>query len=621
MVVSFSACRRRPRLVRVYLVLLLIPALVFVPGCSDDSVSTGTGPSSVRWTIENPTFTAWDLHAVWAASPSDVWAGGDRGELIHFDGSVWERVESEADWSIYDIFGTSPQSIFAVGDGAILEYDGTEWESIGFNEWSYFRAVWASSEHDVFVAENSSKIFHYDGSAWSEMELPAIMRLLDLWGASPDDVYAVGDSPGGMIHYDGSAWSIVDLSTAAANVNLTSISGSSSHDIYAVGYGKVLHFDGTEWSAVEDIPKQPESDWHYDARLFTGVRVNETGEAYLVSEYGDVVHFDGASWRWIRVPTSPCSRFWSSIIAGSGTDVYIANDDPAVLHYDGSEWEEMMGPVEDLEDVWGSSDRDVYAVGSYGTVLHFDGIQWSQTTIGTCSSLRGVWGVSSNDVFAVGSNVVIHFDGTSWSRLYQPNDDLNDVWGTSHDDVFCVGRYGIHHFDGAGWKVWWTGGNLMTVWGAAPNDVYAAGDRSLYHFDGADWTLLPGDETFRVFALEGAGGFGRGVYGAGQWRTGYNPCVARLEVDGWRPVHKPSCEDCGSADLHGLWIGGNGTIAAVGGAPPLVTFFNGSGWEDVNLWDGLPELKRYYSLNGVWSEDGIRFVAVGNKGLIVRGER
>ena len=97
--------------------------------------------------------------------------------------------------------------------------------------------------------------------------------------------------------------------------------------------------------------------------------------------------------------------------------------------------------------------------------------------------------------------------------------------------------------------------------------------------------------------------------------------VARLEIDGWAPVHKPSCDGCGSAELRGLWIGGNGTIAAVGGRPPLVTFYDGRGWEDEVIVDQPETIAERIALNGVWSEDGLRFVAVGDRGLIVRGER
>jgi hypothetical protein len=60
-------------------------------------------------------------------------------------------------------------------------------------------------------------------------------------------------------------------------------------------------------------------------------------------------------------------------------------------------------------------------VGAEGTVRHYGGTGHTLDIVSgvpTTVALHAVWGASSSDVWAVGDNaVVIHYDGTSWSRV------------------------------------------------------------------------------------------------------------------------------------------------------------------------------------------------------------
>jgi hypothetical protein len=71
--------------------------------------------------------------------------------------------------------------------------------------------------------------------------------LCAVWGSSSSDVFAVGYS-GTILHYDGTAWSAM---TAGTTNELSAVWGSSSSDVFAVGYaGTILHYDGSAWSAM-----------------------------------------------------------------------------------------------------------------------------------------------------------------------------------------------------------------------------------------------------------------------------------------------------------------------------------------------------------------------------------
>jgi len=55
-----------------------------------------------------------------------------------------------------------------------------------------------------------------------------------VWGAAPDDVWAVGDF-GAISHFDGARWTQIQYGTFPFLPFLSKVHGSSAHDIWAVG--------------------------------------------------------------------------------------------------------------------------------------------------------------------------------------------------------------------------------------------------------------------------------------------------------------------------------------------------------------------------------------------------
>src|SRR5262249_53341836 len=97
----------------------LLASLLFVTGCSS---------SSSPWEIaESPTEAS--LRKAWADDRGQVWAAGDLGTIVQYDGSSF-RVENIGGTlhSVADIHGSSHDNIWAVGDGGLLvRYDGAAW--------------------------------------------------------------------------------------------------------------------------------------------------------------------------------------------------------------------------------------------------------------------------------------------------------------------------------------------------------------------------------------------------------------------------------------------------------------------------------------------------------------
>ena len=203
--------------------------------------------------------------------------------------------------------------------------------------------------------------------------------------------------------------------------------------------------------------------------------------------------------------------------------------DAFVRHYDGATWKRTDGIAKkQVLDLWAGSRSDVWVVGSDGVVAHYDGTAWTASDVRQVAgvdlsqpcnevSLHAVWGSSSRDVWAVGyasfsaagSALVLHYDGSTWTRApVTDRDGLLDVWGTSASDVWVVGASGItHHFDGATWSKVDGGTNLYRygVWGAASSDVWSVGIfGEISRFDGTRWTLVRGRGGEQFEAVWGA---------------------------------------------------------------------------------------------------------------------
>ena len=64
---------------------------------------------------------------MWGSSGSDVFAVGEDGTILHYDGSGWSAMSSGTTNELYGVWGSSGSDVFAVGDGGtILHYDGMQ---------------------------------------------------------------------------------------------------------------------------------------------------------------------------------------------------------------------------------------------------------------------------------------------------------------------------------------------------------------------------------------------------------------------------------------------------------------------------------------------------------------
>jgi hypothetical protein len=286
------------------------------------------GRSADSWTSSTPV-NNYTLYALWGTSDADVYAAGNLGKLIHYNGTLWSAVTSGTLLPLYGLWGTASTDVYAVGgntaQGTILHYGGGTWVTLVSNAASVLRAVWGSSSTDIYVVGESGLILHSGGAGndWTVVTSPTAQDLFSIWSSSATNVYA-GGAAGNLFHYNGASWnSLAGTFVFPTAEDIRALWGSSASDIYAAGNaGQILYYDGTAWADV----------------------------------------------------ANPATLNLYCLWGSSSTDVFAAGQGGKVYHYDGTAWSPELNknPVvfaDNINAVWGSTSGKVYFAGDNGTII------------------------------------------------------------------------------------------------------------------------------------------------------------------------------------------------------------------------------------------------------------
>jgi hypothetical protein len=90
---------------------------------SYEAQSRSLGESSPRWHWDNPRPQGNPLRGIWGNSATNVFAVGEGGMILHYDGKAWKKTTSGTTNDFNGVWGSSAADVFAVGNpGTILHY-------------------------------------------------------------------------------------------------------------------------------------------------------------------------------------------------------------------------------------------------------------------------------------------------------------------------------------------------------------------------------------------------------------------------------------------------------------------------------------------------------------------
>jgi hypothetical protein len=316
----------------------LLLVCLCLPACDESK------PDEPAWEAVHEGLSA-ALLSIWGTSTADVWVvGGDAldgaGPMVaHFDGDGWQRVTTgQTQGNLWWVFGFAGGPIYMGGEGGV--------------------------------------ILRYAEGTFTQMDTPGTETVFGIWGASPDDLWAVGgasESTGGFawrLSAGSDTWTPepslpVEVAGGAA---VWKAYGTAANDVWLVGSnGVALRWDGSTL-----VP----GDTGVGSSLFT---VHESEGRYAAVgglASGIVVEYDGSQWTDVT-PDPPPQGLAGVTLGGGGAGIAVGTFG-GVLTRSNAGWalEDLPFPVsKSLHGSWIDPDGGLWAVGGDTLTAPFvDGI-------------------------------------------------------------------------------------------------------------------------------------------------------------------------------------------------------------------------------------------------------
>jgi hypothetical protein len=157
------------------------------------------------WRLQD-TPTTEPVWGLWAVAPDDVWAvGGDNNStnppfVLHYDGNAWSAVTlptlvRPGVHALFKVWGSSADDVYAVGqNGVVLHWDGSEFTELFVGVSHDLIGIWGTGPDDVLIVggRSNAEIVHWDGMQWTKAPASALPGLNGVWMRSPSVAHAVG---------------------------------------------------------------------------------------------------------------------------------------------------------------------------------------------------------------------------------------------------------------------------------------------------------------------------------------------------------------------------------------------------------------------------------------------
>ena len=290
------------------------PATVDAP-MADTPADMPVNTACPSWCVENVASVTGILYAVVAVSPSEAFAVGDGGVILHRTGGRWTQMTSGTTQNLRGVWAASPTDVWAVGHaGTILRYNGSVWTPITGVTAGDCVGVWGSGPDDVWVVA-TGRVHHYTGgTSWSMTSVAG--TLLAISGTAANDIWLATEN-GYLKHYTGGTWgTVMPSGGGAVTFTVHAMPGALWTSNVTPG-SEALRLAGSTWTS-----------YGTGSTIFQSYHGAAANDVWAVGNT-KVGRFDGSTWT-ITVPTGNTYNLWG--VSGSGSDVYVVGSGGTILH-------------------------------------------------------------------------------------------------------------------------------------------------------------------------------------------------------------------------------------------------------------------------------------------------
>ena len=302
----------------------------------------GPQPSRGWQAMKSGTFE--NLRGVWGLESGDVFAVGDNGTILHFDGKSWRMMQSNTTADLVGVWARDADNVVAAGDGGtVLYYNGESWAPMESGTTAPIGAMWGlpifpqgPSQLPFWVwavgGGPPGTVLHFDGRQWQSIDTGGSEEFIDITGWLPPPeasdwrprLMTVGAN-GTARFLDGDGWRETDTGVAE---NLVAVFGDSPDNVYAVGSGGTIIQNTRRFADTG-----PVASWREVTRVEGGglsdITARNYNDLFLVGADGQIVNFDRVELTDMRSRTSKTLHaVWSGM-----TDVFAVGDEGTILRY------------------------------------------------------------------------------------------------------------------------------------------------------------------------------------------------------------------------------------------------------------------------------------------------
>lgn len=284
------------------------------------------------------------------------------------------------------------------------------------------------------------------------------------------------------------------------------ISGSSSKDVWAVGFnevhqGEIFRFDGNRWT--NETPLLPFNHELTSVHVFAPNHVYVVGYKYWFDPelrlQSLILFYNGLTWRVEDVPIGNSLRH---IYGRSKNDIWTCGMYGTLFHFNGIQWDKIQcDTIYHLGPIFQTPDGKTFLIKhtKYNPVTadtfmyYFSTIQnnilididscktfndrWGDR-VGFKFGVQAMWGISENELYSAG-NFIFKYNGSSWNYVFWDDYPFEDIKGTARNNIYAVGLHGtIGYYDGEKWnRIWKYSSTIVDFYSVMPfeDEVFILG--------------------------------------------------------------------------------------------------------------------------------------------------
>ncbi len=595
--------------------------------------------SGENWCWENPLPQGMTLNASVRIDARHTWFVGENRVIVFFDGerSRLQDAPAPPGVELLALHGTAGNDVFAVGNGGVtLHFDGTRWERegtlSGFN--NQLRTVWSFGDGGAMAAGPGGRLLTRAAlvdpfSRWALETFPSTEEIIEVFADLAGEAYAVTRRNELFIRPSSTGtWARLDT------VPLT-------ETLCAVARGDGLTFGGTNPDRANLMHRDPDGGWRQltDAGFTTTGFTRGDGGVFVLSNGSQFAWLDDAD-QLTRFQVQPGS--WNTGTALPGPRLLLAGlgGSTAVVDLDGGlTWRSTPRVPRGLflNAVCGYAPGAMFAVGGTDSnagcatckvrwlerQLTTSGVQWvgNEFQLGNTTQLLACYAEGPDRVWLTGDDSKFVYQSAGAPTFGDFGGSVpgrySGAWGTTDAGYFFARRESSElttSVDGLSAFVTTNvsaPSGVSSVWGLGRDDMLVVGlNGATSRFDGTSWISASGLAQTQFAGVHGA----RLADGGQRYvAAGSSGVLYSLEGDAGLVTQVSP-----AVDFRAAWVSRRGTAWAGGSASDGGAFVMRGG---AAAWSVLP-LTSPRPVTGVFGLDlpdgGVELWVSGPLGMVLR---